>query len=95
MNFIVVPWTNIGIDAAALYVLALALAAHELGNVLDVDVFCQGGHVVRTNDLDLSSRLLVHEAFHNGPDAAEQHGCVANEDVAHDLRVVVGADLRR
>jgi len=49
--------------------------------------------VAGTLDNDLLSSLLIEETLHNGPDAREQHRCVHNEGVSHDLRVVVTAYL--
>ena len=48
---------------------------------------------VGPNNFNLASRLLVEEAFNDGPNATEKHRRVHNEQVAHDLGVVIGANL--
>ena len=48
---------------------------------------------VRSNNFNLASRLLVEEAFNNGPNSTEKHRRVHNEQVAHDLGIVIRANL--
>jgi len=58
-------------------------------------VLFECGKEVGTDNFNLSSRFLIHEAFDYGPDATEKHWCIDYEEISHDFRVVIGAHLCR
>ena len=91
-NLVIVPWPGETLEASSL-LFAVTLATQESRNVFVVDELENGRPIIRTDDLDLASCLFVEEAFDNGPDSVEQHRCVDAKEIAHDLRVVVTANL--
>lgn len=93
VNFIIVPGSLVSVDAATFDMGALAGATKELWDVCFIQVLLNSGHIVRTNDLDFATSLLIEEALDNGPDSAKEHGGIDHEHVSHDFGVIVGADL--
>ena len=89
-DLVVVP----GADAVLVRAELGALAAEEVGEVVLVDQLEQVLLVRAALDRDLLARLLIQEAFDDRPHSREEHRRVHYESPAHDLRVVVRADLR-
>ncbi len=68
-----------------------ALASQEVWQVLWLYQIQQVLLVAATLDGDLLSGLLIEESLDDTPDAREEHGCVHDKGLPHDLRVVVTA----
>ena len=70
MDLVVVPRSNIGVDATA-ELLTAALSSHKLRDLLDGQVLFQGGQESGADDFDLTTSLLIKETLDNSPDAAK------------------------
>ncbi len=88
-DLVVVPWAHAVLVCTEL----CAAAAQEIRQVVGVDDLEQILLVGAALDGDLLAGLLIEEALDHGPHTREKHGCVDDESLSHDLRVVVAADL--
>lgn len=73
MDLVVVPGSNVRVDATAWHVVASAVSSQELWDLLYGDELFERGQKCSTNDFDFATRLFVEEALNNCPNSTKQH----------------------